>query len=252
MILPAGNQNSTRPGAASQDSASLEVSLLGTIDFDAAVRIQERSVDELKDRTDLQGKLILCEHPPLVTIGREGKPGDLALEPGELIARQIPVRWIGRGGGVVVHVPGQLAVYPVLPLGRLELSPVEFKSRLEEAVFRTCLDLKLPTFSRPEFPGLWCRNGKLGDVGLAVRSSVSRHGIFLNVNPPLDLVRIAHVPSGERITSLAAERHSGTLMHTVRSSLIRHVADLFGYGRQHLYTGHPLLRRTRVRVPLHA
>ncbi|MCC7420907.1 MAG: lipoyl(octanoyl) transferase LipB [Planctomycetaceae bacterium] len=246
------NRSASNPTGVLRESASLEVYLLGTVDFDAALHLQQRLADELRDRSDTRGALILCEHPPIVTIGREGAPGDLSLEPGELIARQIPVRWIGRGGGVVVHVPGQLAVYPIVPFERLKLSPVDLRTRLEETIVRTCDDLKLPAFHRPEYAGLWCRTGKLAEIGLSVRSGVSEHGAFLNVAPDLDFVRIAKAPAGERITSLAAERHSGTLMHTVRSAVIRHFAELLGYEQQHLYTGHPSLRRTRIRVPLHA
>lgn len=246
------SEASINPALPAQEPASLEVFLLGTVDFDAALHLQDRMIDELAGREDRRGMLLVCEHPPLVTIGREGAPDDLKADPRELASRQIPVRWVGRGGGVVVHAPGQLAVYPVVPLQRLGLSPAQLRSRLEEALIGVCDDLKLPAFRRDDAAGVWCRNGRVGSVGLAVKSWISCFGLFVNVAPSLALLQFVQPPAGGRDTSLSIERHSGTLMHTVRAGLVQRVADVLGYERQHVYTGHPLLRRTLRRVPVHA
>src|SRR5207237_1247638 len=87
--------------------ASLEVHLLGLVDFDACLFLQERLVEELSQRDDGHGAVLVCEHPPLITIGREGSQAHILCEPQELVARQLEVRWLNRGGGCLVHVPGQ-------------------------------------------------------------------------------------------------------------------------------------------------
>ena len=97
---------------------ALEVFLLGLVDFDAALFLQERLMMHVAQRDDGYGALLICEHPPLITIGRSGSQAEILCDAHELTARQIDVRWLNRGGGALVHVPGQLALYPILPLAR--------------------------------------------------------------------------------------------------------------------------------------
>ena len=91
-------------------SDALEVHLLGLVESEAARFLQERLVYEISGRNDTLGGLLLCEHPPLVTIGREGNRDQLSVSDADLCARQVDVKWVSRGGGSLVHAPGQLAV----------------------------------------------------------------------------------------------------------------------------------------------
>ena len=100
-------------------SDSLEVYLLGRVDFASAVELQERWVYEISGRRDRQGALFLCEHPPVVTIGRKGSRSQLLTDEQDLRSRLMDVHWLNRGGGALVHSPGQLAAYPIVPLDRL-------------------------------------------------------------------------------------------------------------------------------------
>jgi len=226
--------------------ASLEVHMLGLVDFESSLVLQERLVYEISGRDDCQGALLLCEHPPVLTIGREGSRAQVRCDSSELLARQLDVRWLNRGGGSVVHAPGQLAVYPILPLQRLGFGLADFRHALEAAVLDLCREMKIPADRDAVEPGVWCRGGKLAHVGVAVKSWVSYHGLFLNVAPAMDWIRLAE-PRGEdpRQTCLAAERLRPVGMASVRESLVRNLARHCGYDRFHLYTGHPLLRRTR-------
>src|SRR5947209_1811229 len=102
----------------SAGAAALQVYLLGEVEFEAALALQRRLVYELGgDRTG--GALVLCEHPPLLTIGRQGSWGHVLCSAEERAARRWPVRWVNRGSGCLLHVPGQLALYAVLPLDQL-------------------------------------------------------------------------------------------------------------------------------------
>jgi lipoyl(octanoyl) transferase len=230
------------------------VFLLGTVDFDAALFLQERLMMDVAQR-DLsqrdgphrnggQGVLLVCEHPPLITIGREGSQADIACDPEELTARQIEVRWLNRGGGCLVHVPGQLALYPILPLDSRRLGLAAYRERLELAMLDTCRDLRIRARLNSGAAGVFCRGGQVAQVGVAVRQGISSHGLFVNVNPRMDAIRL--VRSGAiRTSSLAAERGIPVPMPAVRESLIRRLAARLEYDRYHLYTGHPLLRRTK-------
>lgn len=238
----------TRPVSV-DTSAPLEVHLLGLVDYLSAVSLQERLVYDISGRHDRLGALLLCEHPPLITVGREGSRADILADERELAARQLEIQWSNRGGECCVHVPGQLGIYPIVPLDRLSLGLMEYRRRLEEAVVAVCRELRVPAWREPAEPGVWCRCGKLAQLGIAVRSQVAFHGLFFNVCPPLDWLRLIRSGvTGKPVVSLAAVRNRPIAMHTVRESLIRHLAERLGYGRHHLYTGHPLLRRTRKRV----
>jgi lipoate-protein ligase B len=248
MAQPATN----RPDGTAA-TAALEVRLLGLVDYDAALSLQERLAYELSGRDDRQGALLLCEHPPLITLGREASAAEVTADPDNLRACEIDVRWIARGGGTVIHAPGQLAIYPVLPLARLGLGLNDFRARLEEAAIAACRDMRVPAKRRPSEPGLWSRCGQVAYFGAAVKSWVSYHGLFLNVDPdPSFLSLVSGRPEGEPPTSLQALLLRPVSMAGVRESVIRHIAERFGYERFHIYTGHPWLRRTTQRVCVHA
>lgn len=226
--------------------ASLEVYLLGMVDFESSLDLQERLVYEISGRDDSQGILLVCEHPPVLTVGREGSRAHIRCEPAQLASRQLDVRWVNRGGGCLVHAPGQLAVYPILPLQRLGFGLAAYREALETAVLDVCAELLVPAFRHEHAAGVFSRSGQFAHLGVAVKSWVSYHGLFVDVCPAMDWIRMVDSTGrGERQTSLAAERVRPTAMHSVRESLIRNLAERCGYGRFHLYTGHPLLRRTR-------
>ncbi|MAG92865.1 MAG: lipoyl(octanoyl) transferase [Planctomycetaceae bacterium] len=208
------SEHFTNQAGAPLPSKSLEVHLMGLVDFDSAVELQERLVYEISGRRDTQGALLVCEHPPVATVGREGSRTHLPADLGEFAAREMELRRLNRGGGCVVHAPGQLAVYPIVSLARLDLGLSEYRYRLEEAVIRTCAEMRVSAYRREDEGGLWCRSGQFATLGVAVRSWVAYHGLFINVSPLMELVRLVRTTTrGERITSLAAQRVRPTSMN---------------------------------------
>ena len=233
----------------SRSSASLEIYLLGCVDFDSALFLQQRLVYEISGRSDTQGSLILCEHPPIVTVGREGSRVHVLADSSELVSRQIDVRWSNRGGGCLMHAPGQLAVYPILPLDRLELGLSEYRQLLEESAIEVCNQFQVRAHRDHDRPGVWSRWGQVAHLGIAVRSWVAYHGLFLNVSPAADLMRLVQSNGDDdRVTSLAAHSYRPNSMGRVREGMIQQLAARLGYEQYHIYTGHPLLKRTRRRV----
>ncbi|HJT79380.1 MAG TPA: hypothetical protein VJ739_19445, partial [Gemmataceae bacterium] len=111
-------------------AGALQAYLLGPVDFDALLALQRLLVYQVGgDRA--RAALLVCEHGPLLTVGRHGSRAHILYEPEELQALRWPVRWVNRGGGALLHLPGQLAVYPVLPLDRLGLGLQEYLDRLQ-------------------------------------------------------------------------------------------------------------------------
>ena len=234
-------------------SSSLDVFLLGLVELDAAKVLQERLRREIAERNDTHGAILICEHPPCVTIGREGSFADVLVDQQELVSRRMDVQWLNRGGGTFVHLPGQLAVYVIVPLNRMKLGFLDFRTVLESSLTATAADLKVPAERATAVPGATCRCGQFAFIGASVRDWVSHGGMHLNVSVPqeaLDLVRWTH--SDVRITSLASQRTRPTAMSTVRESVIRNLTRSLGYGESHIYTGHPLLHRSTKKVYVYA
>ena len=244
------------------ESPALEAFLLGQIDFDRALALQQQLVSECHDRASGQITLLLCEHPPIITIGRGGSPGDVATHSGPVRNGQIEIRWVNRGGPCLVHCPGQLAIYPIVPLRWHGFSVGRFLDRLRAGIAETLDDLNVPcqtvpdikprppvappdaTASRGFVHGIWGRTGQLAAVGVAVRHWVTYYGAYLNVCPPMGLFRLVQSdPCGRASMScLVAERRGPVKMTAVRAALVRRLAESFGCDRYHLYTGHPQLR----------
>ena len=183
-----------RPPQIESQSPALEAFLLGQIDFDRALDLQQRLVLQCRDRDDGQIILLLCEHPAIITVGRGGSPGEIAMQSGLVRNRQIEVRWVNRGGGCLVHCPGQLAIYPLVPLQWHGFSVGEFLDRFHAGIIETLDDLNVPRQHEPRpsccVHGVWGRTGQLAAVGVAVRHWVTYYGAYLNVCPPMGLFRL--------------------------------------------------------------
>ncbi|WP_437187531.1 lipoyl(octanoyl) transferase LipB [Planctomicrobium sp. SH668] len=232
---------------------TLEVHLLGVVDFDATLALQEQQVYELSGRDDLNGMLFVCEHPVMITMGREASRMHLRLDEDELAQREIPVRWIARGGGAYVHGPGQIALYLQIPLNRLKISPTQYRDCFESAVSLACQELRVSARLSPDGTGIWSRNGQMGFFGAAIKSWISCHGLFLNVSlDPRLLDWTMSNPQGTRSASMQSQRLDPVRMPQLREALIRSIARNFGYASVEVSTGHPFLRRTTQRVMTHA
>jgi lipoyl(octanoyl) transferase len=225
----------------------LRVYLLGQVEFEAALALQRALVYQVAGARDT-ACLVLCEHPPLITVGRHGNPGHIGCGPEELRARRWRVRWVNRGGGCLLHLPGQLAVYPVLALDRHRLGVEDYLGRLQRVVVAVLDDFGVRAGTRPGEPGVWVGDRLIAGVGVAVRDWVSYFGVALNVNPdlaPFRLVRTGRADDGP-MTSLERERRGPLRPALVRERLLEHFAAAFGFGRTALFFNHPLLSRPPV------
>jgi len=237
---------------AARNSAALQVHLLGSVDFESFLRVQECLASEIAARTDRRGILLVCEHPPVITIGRNGSLADILVEDRELRSRKLTIRQISRGGGTMLHGPGQLALYPLLPLDRLKTTVAAYRQCLAEAALKTAQELEIPAELTTTPWGAAGRYGQFALVGASVRSWISHFGLYLNVSLPAATLSPVHWGiESERLTSLSALRMRPIGMAQARESVIRHLAGLLGYEQFHLHTGHPLLRPVRRPTYVH-
>jgi lipoyl(octanoyl) transferase len=232
------------PTSAELQSPAVETFLLGQIPYPQCVDFQQRLLAEAARRDDGQIVVLLCEHPSAISVGRGGRPSQVTVSKRLLNSRQIETHWTNRGGGCFMHCPGQLAIYPILPLRWHDFSLGEYLQRFQAAVAETLTELGVRGETKPGRFGAWGRTGQLAAFGVAVRDFVTWHGAYLNVSPPLGLLRLVETDLEGRTPqgTIAAERCGVVRMATVRAILVRHLTSAFGCDRYHLYTGHPWLR----------
>jgi lipoyl(octanoyl) transferase len=230
--------------------AVLRAYLLGTVSFDAALRLQRMLVYQTSGEREA-GTLLLCEHPPMISVGRHGSRAHILYEPADLQTRGWPVRWVNRGGGCVLHLPGQLAVYPILALDRRGWGIQTYLGQLQQLVLAVLDDFSIRGTTIPGRPGVWVNGRLIASVGVAVRDWVAYYGIYFNGHPDLHPFRNVRVDSLSRepMTSLVRERRGPLRASMVRERFVEHFATRFGFERTSLFFHHPSLPR---RAPLDA
>jgi lipoyl(octanoyl) transferase len=192
---------------------------LGRVGYAEGLEIQRRVIAARK-AGEIADTLLLLEHPPVLTLGRNSKREHVLASDELLAAKGVELHEINRGGDVTYHGPGQLVGYPIVDLrGDLpgkkgpHLGPVDFVRLLEEVLIRTCADFRVPAQRIKGRTGVWTlANGsipekKLGAIGVHVSQGVTSHGFALNVTTDLrDFQWI--VPCGiadREVTSLELE-----------------------------------------------
>ncbi len=219
--------------------------MLGLVDFSEVQQLQRRLVYELGEQGG--AVLILCEHPPTISVGRSGSRAHIEPDDEALDALGIEVHWVNRGGGCVFHLPGQLAAYFALPLDTFGLTLSEYLDRLHTAILLVLEEFDLTGSFRPDVQGIFSGHARIATVGVAVTRWIAYHGLTLNVGPYLDLFDVLEEPgignAPLRHTSMEARRQRHTAMPKVREALVRRLEEVFGLERHHVYTHHPLIRR---------
>jgi lipoyl(octanoyl) transferase len=225
-------------------SPVLQAYLLGAVPFEVALSLQRLLVYEMAGNRD-SAALLLCEHPPLITVGRHGSRAHILFEPEELRMLRWPVRWVNRGGGCVLHLPGQLAIYPILALDHQGLGIQAYLERLQRVVVAVLDDFDTCGETCPGRAGVWVGGRLIASVGVAVRDWVAYFGLAFNVNPDLGPFRLVRCDplSREPMTSLERERRGPLRISLVRERFLEHFAKQFGFGRTSLFFHHPALGR---------
>jgi lipoyl(octanoyl) transferase len=122
------------------------------------------------------GSVLLCEHPPVITLGRSAKPENV------LAAGDVRTVQTERGGDVTYHGPGQLMVYPVV---RVKKGIVEFLERIARALADACAEVGVPGVEFVREPtGMYLAGAKIAACGIHVARGVSIHGYALDVETP--------------------------------------------------------------------
>jgi lipoyl(octanoyl) transferase len=207
---------------------SLEVRPLGRVPYAEALDLQARLVTD-RQAGRIADTLLLLEHDPVFTLGRNARKEHVLLAEDALRARGFALFEAGRGGDVTYHGPGQVVGYPIveLPPGRRDVH--RYVRDLEEVMIRACADQGVVAERVPRLTGAWVGEEKIGAIGVRIARWVTSHGFALNVSldlAPFDLI----VPCGIRdrgVTSLERLLGHTVAVDEVVTSLANHFAAVF-------------------------
>jgi lipoyl(octanoyl) transferase len=227
--------------------------------------------------------LLLLEHSPVITLGRNANAGNVVASPEMLTQRCVELFQCDRGGDVTFHGPGQIVGYPIFDLRgyaspdgkRKTLGVIEFVRKLEEVLMRTCADFQIATKRVPGLTGVWTSpeaaelrsawtgegarphtgidgpEAKLAAIGVHISRFVTSHGFALNVNTDLSYFDMI-VPCGitsKPVTSMQQQLGQEIDINTVAESISRNFGVVFQTQMLWLDTLDSLLDRT-VGVPM--
>jgi lipoyl(octanoyl) transferase len=250
-------------GIAQSPNSMISVLQLGMLDYATGLRLQQKLVQLRKDGL-IGDVLLLLEHAPVITLGRNAKAANVIASREQLAERGVEVFECDRGGDVTFHGPGQIVGYPIFDLRgftstdgkRKTLGAVEFVRRLEEVMIRTCADFRLSAKRISGLTGVWTNpefsdthvgtatpavegteaserdkpaEAKIAALGIHISRGVTSHGFALNVNTDLDFFDLI-IPCGitsKPVTSMAKQLGRQLSLQEVAHSISRNFGTVF-------------------------
>jgi lipoyl(octanoyl) transferase len=220
---------------------------LGLTGYAEAYALQKRIVAARKAEA-ISDVLLLCEHPHVITQGRNGKREHLLASENVLRQKGISLHETSRGGDITYHGPGQIVGYPILNLAAIRRDVVWYVRMLEEVMIRASSDFGAPAEREPGKTGIWVapdRNSpqsaertpsgvkaaeKLGAIGVHISRWITSHGFAYNVSTDLRFFDLI-VPCGiadRKATSLEKLLSRRVASRDVATRLTKHFGDVFG------------------------
>lgn len=207
---------------------------LGLIPYAEAYALQKKIVAARKIDA-IEDVLLFCEHPHVITQGRNGKREHLLAS--ESVLRQKGVEFFetSRGGDVTYHGPGQIVAYPILNLGAIRRDVVWYVRQLEEAMIRATAEFGIEAGREAGKTGVWVGEGKslekLAAIGVHISRWVTSHGLAYNVSTDLRNFELI-VPCGiadRKATSLEKLLGRRVDLAEVQPKLAKHLGEVFGF-----------------------
>ncbi len=206
--------------------ASISVHRLGVVPYQRAYDLQHELQRQVIDGAS-EGDLLILEHPPTITIGKDGSPANVLVPLADLAPRGVALFFADRGGDATYHGPGQLVAYPVVNVS--QRGARRFVHDLEETVIQTLAGFSIDGERDPSHAGIWVNNEEIAAIGVGLRRWVTRHGLALNVNTDLAAFDLIN-PCGftdRKATSMAKRLDRPVPMDDVIGRFLERFAAVF-------------------------
>jgi len=206
----------------------LEVETLGRVPYAEAWAMQREFAGRRK-RGEAGDRLLLVEHPHVLTFGRNARMTNLLAPAERLRELHVEVHEIDRGGDVTYHGPGQVVGYPIIDLREWKRDVVAYVRGIEQSVMATLRKFGIQSFTEPGATGVWTSQGKICAIGVHISRWVTTHGFALNWRTDLSYFGLI-VPCGLQrpVTSMQALGAEAPL-EAVHEALVEEFAREFGY-----------------------
>lgn len=201
---------------------------LGLVDFQKAWQFQRKLFTDLKTGS-CTSTLILCQHPPVITLGRLADKKNILASKQELKNKGIQIYEIERGGDVTYHGPGQFMAYPVFNLNHFKKDINWFLRQLEEVVIHFLSDFGIRAARYHGLTGVWVNRQKIASIGIAIKNWITFHGLSINIKKDdLNNFKLLR-PCGMDIEMTALETVLGRNIEieSLKRSLIQKFKEIF-------------------------
>lgn len=217
-----------------------EITDWGIIPYAQAWEKQQQLFNETINRKTNKEKtlqrLILCQHPHVITLGKSGNENNLLLPEQLLKEKDVEYFHIDRGGDITYHGPGQLVVYPIFDLDAFGIGLKTYIQKLEEVIIRLLGEYGIEPGRMSKATGVWLdidrprMARKICAIGVRSSRFVTMHGLALNVNTDLSYFSLIN-PCGfmeNGVTSMRQELNAGEVdMEIVKNKLIGMFHEVF-------------------------
>jgi len=212
---------------------------LGAIDYKKAWDLQEKlfaeKLQSKRNNQPVENHLLLCEHPPVFTLGKSGDASNLLITQNLLDQKGIQYYKINRGGDITYHGPGQIVGYPLLDLEQFKLGVKEYIHQMEEVIIKTLADYSIQSERLEGATGVWIDTDKntvrkICAIGVKASRHITMHGFAFNVNTDLSYYNLIN-PCGftdKGVTSMAKEMARETPMAEVQEKIKYYFTAVFG------------------------
>lgn len=211
---------------------NLRILDLGLKPYPEVLSVQEqlfhKNIEAKLTAAPTENHLVLCEHPPVFTLGKSGKRENILVSDEQM---QAEFYHVNRGGDVTFHGPGQLVVYPIVDLDVLNIGMAQYIHLLEESIIQSLLPYGLKGIRIEGAAGIWLTkpDRKIGAIGVKASRNITMHGIAINVNTELSYFDkiLACGLKGKETTSLQKELGESVSFNEFKEAFVAAFENVF-------------------------
>tara|TARA_Y100001960_G_C14682341_1_gene831895 strand:+ start:125 stop:832 length:708 start_codon:yes stop_codon:yes gene_type:complete len=204
---------------------NLQIIPIEMLEYSTGYKLQKNLHSQMLENSDINS-LIILQHPHVYTLGRRADQNDILIDSKKLAKLKIQKHISNRGGEITYHGPGQLVIYPLINLKKLQISPIEYIRIIEEIIINTLSEISIDAARKNECPGgVWVNQKKIAAIGVRISRGITTHGFSLNVSTNLSYYKHI-IPCGnplETYTSISEILNKNIPITKIRNIIIKQI-----------------------------